>query len=201
MTLGSPVFFQFDKMETLGQYLQKKKERFNQIMTPGKSTSTLPSLKPDEKSTRKSPRANLSAAKPTSTSVMASKPVVTSVKEASFNFGAAANLSSAKPFVFKAQTATPSNKVLHNITNNTGTPGSTGKRFDLKASLAKPLSYQPHKGKLKAWDPKQKAEDRKAMAAKVGRASNVREAAAAKIKGVRLNKRAELMLKRRNLDE
>lgn len=191
-------------METLDQYLQKKKDRFNQIMTPGKSTSTLASMKPDEKSTRKSPRSNPSAVRPTlsSTSVVASKPIITSLKEASFNFGAAANVSSAKPFVFKAQSAvTPSNKVLHNITNNTGTPGSGGKRFDLKASLAKPLSYQPHKGKLKPWDPKQKAEDRKAMAAKVGKASNFREAAAAKIKGVRLNKRTELLLKRRNLDE
>jgi len=88
-------FSQFDKMETLDEYLQKKKERFNQIMTPGKSA-----VKAEEKSSRKSPRTTVgdASAKPASTF----KPIVQSVKDASFNFGSF-NFGSAKPFVFNAK--------------------------------------------------------------------------------------------------
>ena len=43
-------------------------------------------------------------------------------------------------------------KPLFNFNNKsvTGTPASA-KKFNLKASLAKPLAYKPHAGKLPSW--------------------------------------------------
>merc|ERR1711862_95525 len=94
------------------------------------------------------------------------------------------------------------NKPLLNITNNanrsinksmTGTPS---KKFDLAASLAKPLTYKPHTGKLKSWEPKKKD-----VHSKVGSSTQeeTKQRQMQVIKGVRMNKRAELLMMRRKL--
>jgi len=94
------------------------------------------------------------------------------------------------------------NKPLLNITNNanrsinkslTGTPS---KKFDLAASLAKPLTYKPHTGKLKVWESKKK--DKSSNVGSITQ-EETKQRQMQVIKGVRMNKRAELLMMRRKM--
>jgi len=98
------------------------------------------------------------------------------------------------------------NKPLMNITNNANKSinqsnksinGTPSKKFDLAASLAKPLGYKPHTGKLKPWEKKKKEVVVNKLESSTQELTKQRQMEV--IKGVRLNKRAELLMMRRKM--
>ncbi len=199
---------EFDKMESLDVYMSKKKEKKtaaekakerldaareavgrHQVAMDRLSRRVTPMT--GGKTVRRSPRNAVADAEnnpPSAGKFIPSKLAVG--PGAKFSFGAARK-SAGKPFVFTAS----SSKVL--TTSNADNTAASN--FDLKASLSKPLGYKPHTGKLKDWSETQK-EKRQAMAKGGSSASAAKRAASATaIKGVRMNKRAELLMKRRNV--
>ena len=86
------------------------------------------------------------------------------------------------------------NTILSNITNS---PSSCSLFLSMSnrnnKTTTNPLPYKPYTGKLGQWNPKKTFEERKALANKTAYKTKKGEI----IKGVRLNKRAELLMKRR----
>ena len=97
----------------------------------------------------------------------------------------------AKPKADVESQVKPFLNITNKSMNETKTPA---KKFDLAASLAKPLPYQPHKGKLKPVGRK-KVDSVPALPSPTYEEAKQRQTEV--IKGVRLNKRAELLMMRR----
>ena len=190
---------QFNKMADLNEYLEKKKERMA-ALTPGKalktpggggetSKKTIVSTT-NQQSTRKSPR-NLN-------------PVITDLSKTDFNFtnknvvtSTANNTTNAKKtFVFNAtKNQQKSDQALDNITNK-----SQPKHQPLKEkSKTENNKYKPHTGKLQPWHPKASQLAKQKMTNRALGGEDAKKKQLSVIKGVRMNKRMELMLQKRNL--
>ena len=115
----------------------------------------------------------------------------------SFNFGGVSKQQqqgACKAFKFTASPA-KAKAVLGEKTNRKAGAGS-----EAAVPVKRPMGYRPHTGKLKDWNELQR-EKRMAMATgKVG-GGNAKAAERRQqvIKGVRMNKRAELLLKKRQI--
>ncbi len=174
-------------MDSLDVYLNKKRERSESVK---KSASKFRRVEVTsiQEGKRRSPR--LEAAKLAAPRSFV--PSTLAVDTSKFNFNGDHKK---KAFVFSAVS---SPKVLVNITNSSQSrTESPGKKFDLKASLARKLPYKPHKGKLKDLDEGRKKQMFAATKTKKGVAAPTKEGVRHVIKGVRLNKRAELLLQKR----
>ena len=108
-----------------------------------------------------------------------------------------------KPFAFSATQKLKNikpEKILSNITNSPSFNKQTAisqNNFTYKHKTVKPsLSYRPYTGKVGQWNPKKTLEERKALANKTVPKTKKGEI----IKGVRLNKRAELLMKKRGIN-
>ena len=106
-----------------------------------------------------------------------------------FAFSATQNLKNIKP-----------EKILSNITNSPSFNKQTvisQNNFNYKDKTVKPsIRYKPYTGKVGQWNPKKTFEERKALANKIVTKTKKGEI----IKGVRLNKRAELLMKKRGIN-
>ena len=115
----------------------------------------------------------------------------------SFNFGGVSKQQqgAGKAFKFTASPA-KAKAVLGEKTNRK----AAGAGSEAAVPVKRPMGYRPHTGKLKDWNELQR-EKRMAMVA--GKAGGGKAKAAERrqqvIKGVRMNKRAELLLKKRQI--
>ena len=105
-----------------------------------------------------------------------------------------------KPFVFSAKeniTSVKPEKILSNITNSPSVNRIYHQQANLnrKQTSSKPFAYKPYTGKVGQWNPKKTLEERKALANKTAPRTKKGEL----IKGVRLNKRAELLMNKRGI--
>jgi len=182
---------QFNKMDTLNQYLEKKKDRMA-ALTPGKAlktpggggeTSKKSVISTNEQSTRKSPR-NLN-------------PVVTDLSKTDFNFtkkNVVSGTENKKTFVFNASKNQKSDQALDNITNK-----SQKQPQPQEKSKTENNKYKPHAGKIQAWHPKASQMAKQKMANRALGGEDAKKKQLSVIKGVRMNKRMELMLQKRNI--
>ena len=115
----------------------------------------------------------------------------------SFNFGGVSKQQqgAGKAFKFAASPA-KAKAVLGEKTNRKAAAGS-----EAAVPVKRTVGYRPHTGKLKDWNELQR-EKRMAMVAGKAGGGNAAKAAERRqqvIKGVRMNKRAELLLKKRQI--
>ena len=104
-----------------------------------------------------------------------------------------------KPFKFSGNNAykeqKQENKILSNITNSSTFKNSPPQNNIIKPKSSKSIPYKPYTGRLGEWNPKKTLEETKTLANRVAPKTKKGDI----IKGVRLNRRAELLMKKRGL--
>ena len=185
----------FEKAREITREHRAEMDRLSKRVTPAAAA---------DKPVRRSPRNNAENNPPPPSQVQSSNTFVPSnLVVGEFNFGGVTKRPSNKAFKFTASPARSAKPALAEKTNNRSKAGS-----EAAVSVKRPMGYKPHTGKLKDWNEVQR-EKRMAMAAgkagggRIGgpsggpRGSQVDRRQV--IKGVRMNKRAELLLKKRQL--